>query len=318
MYIMRGDGIMKNLRLPAIVLIIMFLLPFCACRSEGTASEDSVTTGKSDIFRFEDYESSEVFNIEKVGLSEGLESKCTSYRFTYLSDGLKINAYISIPNELAKTQTSGKCLMYNHGGNRNYGILEKDTTANACIFCGRIVVASQYRGCGGSEGTDRFGGDDLNDVIRLIDLCEMNFSFIDMDDFCVMGASRGGVMTYEAARQDDRIKRIIGFGALTDMFDAYESRDDMKKVLTDTIGCTPQENPDEYKKRSVVYWADEIDIPVLLIHSKGDKQVPYRQAQTLYTKLKDHIDCRLITHDDDNHCVIQKEDIAAIREWLNN
>ena len=35
-------------------------------------------------------------------------------------------------------------------------------------MCDRIVVGSQYRGGGGSEGKDEFGGDDLNDVINAI------------------------------------------------------------------------------------------------------------------------------------------------------
>ncbi len=294
--------------------IILIIVSLTACRSENTDPAE-----KSDIYHFENYENSEVFNIKKVDLSEDLAAICTSYQFTYLSDGLKINAYISIPNALAQTQKPGKCLMYNHGGNRDYGKLEKETTASACALCGRIVVASQYRGCGGSEGNDQFGGDDLNDVIRLIDLCENRFSFIDMDDFCVLGASRGGVMTYPAARKDNRIKRIIAMSAVTDLFDCYESSDDdMKQVLIETIGCTPQENPEEYKMRSAVYWADEIKIPVLIIHSKGDQRVSYSQAEDLYMKLKNNIECRFISHDDNNHCVPQQEDIAAIREWLNS
>lgn len=312
---------MKTRKAIGIILTVMLVfLSFTACRSENTdpTEEPSVsTTAKSDIYCFEDYESSEVFNIKKVDLSEELAKKCTSYRFTYLSDGLKINAYLSVPNALVQTQKPGKCLMYNHGGNRDYGKLTKETTASVCTLCDRIVVASQYRGCGGSEGSDRFGGDDLHDVIRLTDLCEKAFSFIDMEDFCVLGASRGGVMTYPAARQDSRIKRIIAMSAVTDLFDCYESRDDMKEVLTETIGCTPQENPEEYEKRSAVYWADEIRVPVLFIHSKGDQQVSYRQAEALYTKLKDHTDSLFISHDDDTHCVPHEEDFAAVREWLS-
>ena len=131
-----------------------------------------------------------------------------------------------------------------------------------------------------------------------------------MDDFCVLGASRGGVMTYPAARQDSRIKRIIGMSAVTDLFDSYESRDDkMKRVLIETVGCTPQENPEEYKKCSAVYWANEIRVPVLLIHSTGDQQVPYRQAEELYTKLNDHTECRLAVN---NSRVFQIKSIAII------
>ena len=138
-----------------------------------------------------------------------------------------------------------------------------------------------------------------------------------MDDFCVIGASRGGVMTYPAARKDSRIKRIIALSAECDLFEAYEARDDMKTVLEETIGYTPEEKPEEYEKRPAVYWADEIKIPVLMFHAKQDKQVPYSQAENLYTKLKDSTDCTLITYDDDSHSEVKPEDYQTIRDWLN-
>ena len=226
-----------------------------------------------------DYESGEVFDFEKVNLSEDLSQKCCSYKFTYMSDGYKIKGYISIPNSSIESQELTKCVLYNRGGNRDFGKLQDDTTAYICALCNRIVIASQYRGGGGSEGQDQFGGDDLNDVIKLIDLCENTFSFIDMDDFCVVGVSRGGMMTYMAARQDNRIKKIIAASAVTDLFEEYERRKDMNDVLIETIGCTPQENPAEYEKRSAIYWYDEIKIPVMIIHSENDKQASYQAAK---------------------------------------
>ena len=43
---------------------------------------------------------------------------------------------------------------------------------------GMICVATNYRGCGNSEGTDEFGGDDVDDVTKIVDLCE-EFDYID-------------------------------------------------------------------------------------------------------------------------------------------
>ena len=298
----------------SVCILISLLLMLTILSSCGTNKQGKPEAGG--IYAFEDYESGEVFDISKVDLRDELDQVCVSYRFTYLSDGLKIKAYISIPLSAIESQEPSKCLMYNHGGNRDYGKLKDETTANVCALSGRVVVASQYRGVGGSEGEDHFGGDDLNDVIKLIDLCENSFTFIDMDDFCVAGASRGGVMTYPAARQDKRIKRIIAISAVSDLFESYEAREDMHDVLEETIGCTPQENPAEYEKRSAVYWADEITVPVLMIHSKQDAQVSYSQAEELYGKLKDVTDCTLITHDDDVHG-LHKEDYETIRKWLD-
>lgn len=316
---------MKSKRILSVLLTsALAVLAFAACQSddssqasESSNSEAETTAAKSVLYDIKSYENSEVSDIVKVNQGGKYDDTCTTYKFNYLSDGLKIEGYMSIPLSFEKTQKPGKCVMFNHGGNRNFGKLENNTTAPICAVCDRIVVASQYRGCGGSEGEDHFGGDDLNDVIKLIDLCEKHFSFIDMDDFCVIGASRGGVMTYPAAKKDSRIKRIVALGAVSDLFSSYEARDDMKTVLKETIGFTPDENPEEYKKRSAVYWAEEIKVPVLMFHAKLDKQVPYSQTENLYAKLKNTTDCTLITYDDDSHAEIKPQDYKTLRDWLN-
>lgn len=295
-----------------IAAALSIVLTIAACRPLDASPHE-----KGDIYRFEDYENEDIFNIEKISLSAELAQKCDSYKFTYMSDGYAVKGYISIPSAPARTREPGKCVLFNRGGNRNTGMLDDSVTSKVCAACGRIVIASQYRGSQGSQGADRFGGDDLNDVIKLIDLCENHFSFVDMDDFCAAGVSRGGMMTYMAARRDNRIKRIIAVSAVSDLFESYEARDDMKTVLLETIGCSPQDNPSEYEKRSAIYWYDEIKVPVLMIHCRQDKQVSYSQAEALYEKLKDVTDCTFISHDDDAHGVLHAEDFTAINDWLN-
>lgn len=295
-----------------ILSVLIVLLSLTACNFTNQTVES-----KKDIYRFEDYANDEVFDVEKVSLNDNLAEKCSTYKFTYLSDGYKIKAYISIPVSAINSQKSAKCLMYNRGGNANIGLLDDNTTANICSACDRIVIATQYRGADGSEGKDEFGGKDLNDVIKLIDLCEKNFTFIDMDDFCVAGVSRGGMMTYMSARQDSRIKRIISVSGVSDLVQAYEARENMKDLLNNSIGYTPQKNPAEYEKRSAICWYDEIKIPVLIIHSTQDKMVPYEQAEEIYNKLKNTTECRMITHNDDVHG-IHTEDFKTINKWLNN
>ena len=97
-------------------------------------------------------------------------SKYVSYRFFYTSDDLKIEAFLSAPIDLLGKKKS-PCLIYNHGGNRSYGALKNVETTYYAYQFHMICVASNYRGCGKSEGTDAFGGDDVHDVIHLLDLC---------------------------------------------------------------------------------------------------------------------------------------------------
>ena len=293
-----------------LTLISALILSLTACSASAPIQIEN------SIYDFEKYESDEVFDIEKVETDAKTERTCVTYQFRFLSDSYKIKAYISIPVSAIKSGEQSKCVLFCRGGNCNKGTLDESWTASICKACDRVAVAAEYRGTEGMQGDDQFGGNELNDVIKLIDLCENNFSFVDMDDFCVAGVSRGGMMTYMSARRDSRIKRIISVSGVCDLFRAYEERDDMKEVLKKRIGYTPQEQPEEYEKRSAVYWADEIGIPVLMIHSKLDEQVSYKQAEELYEKLKDTTDCTFITHDDDVHG-LHPEDLKTINEWLN-
>ena len=137
-----------------------------------------------------------------------------------------------------------------------------------------------------------------------------------MNDFCIAGVSRGGMMSYMTARTDSRIKGIIAISAVSDLEKAYEEREDMKNLLQNSIGGSPTDLPDEYKKRSAICWADEIKVPVLMIHSKLDEMVSYSQAESLNAEFeKNNLDCTFITYDDDIHG-LHNEDAEKINNWI--
>lgn len=278
------------------VIIVLLMIFVTVCDKEND-NLNIIFADTSSKFNFLSYESDDIYNIELLSLKE-----CATYKFKYTSDNYKIEGYISIPLECIENQIPTKCILYNRGGNSKIGLLDENYTEKICLETSRIVIASQYRGAGGNEGVDQFGGDDLNDVIKLIDLCENTFEFVDMNDFCSLGVSRGGMMTFMAARQDDRIKKIIAVSAVSNLIDAYNERDDMKTILNNYIGSSPDYLPKEYEKRSAIFWADEIKVPVLLIHSRYDESVSFYQSEALYEKLKENaVDCSLIIHEDSVH-----------------
>ena len=91
----------------------------------------------------------------------------------------------------------------------------------------------------------------------------------------------------------------------------------MKRLLNELIGGTPEELPKEYEARSAICWADEIDVPVLIFHSKGDARVSYEQAKAMASALHEAgKDCTFITYDDNVHGG-HKEDFEIIQSWLN-
>src|SRR5690606_21926257 len=86
---------------------------------------------------------------------------------TYASDGHAVSGYVV---QLKQHTTEGKrpLLVYNRGGNRDFGSIDSLQLFQKLLplaKAGYVVVASQYRG-----DADEFGGKDVDDVMRLIDL----------------------------------------------------------------------------------------------------------------------------------------------------
>ena len=154
----------------------------------------------------------------------------------------------------------------------------------------------------------------MNDVLKLIDFCE-EFAFVDMEQIYMMGVSRGGMMTYMAVREDSRIKKAVVISGLSDAFMAYATRTDMQEVFKELVGETPKSNPEEYQKRSAVYWAEEIKCPILIIHSKLDERVSFEQAEKMVEALEEAgKEYKFISYEDDVHG-LHPEDFSIIMEW---
>lgn len=258
----------------------------------------------------------EKIDLEKYEKQAGVDlSTYISYRFFYQSDDLKIEAFISAPIDLLGKKKS-PCLIYNHGGNREYGALENVETTFYAYQFHTICVATNYRGCGSSQGTDAFGGDDVRDVLHLIDLCQ-KLDYVDKDQINMFGVSRGGMMTYEALREDQRIHKAVVVAGVADCSMSYEERSDMQPLLQELIGGTLKQLPEEYEKRSAIAWADQINTPLLIFHTTGDDKVSIKQADKLVEQLKKYQkDYEYVTFDSNVHGDLRKTDVEKIRKWL--
>ena len=258
----------------------------------------------------------EKIDLEKYEKQAGVDlSTYISYRFFYQSDDLKIEAFISAPIDLLGKKKS-PCLIYNHGGNREYGALENVETTFYAYQFHTICVATNYRGCGSSQGTDAFGGDDVRDVLHLIDLCQ-KLDYVDKDQINMFGVSRGGMMTYEALREDQRIHKAVVVAGVADCSMSYEERSDMQPLLQELIGGTPKQLPEEYEKRSAIAWADQINTPLLIFHTTGDDKVSVKQADKLVEQLKKYQkDYEYATFDSNVHGELRNTDVEKIRKWL--
>lgn len=257
----------------------------------------------------------QIDSVRKINSTAASECGMNLYEITYFSDEYKVKGFVVVPEKMEKENASTKCIIYNRGGNGDYGKVISDEIVSVAQTFQCIVFASQYRGTSGCEGKDEFGGAELTDVTTLIDICQ-ECGLVDMEQLYMMGISRGGMMTYMTIRNDERIKKAVVISGIADLFMSCEERQDMLELCQNLIGSSPSEAPEEYQKRSATYWADQIKCPVLIIHSKEDEKVSFLQAEKMDECLSQAgIEHKLVTYEDGGHGIHQ-QDAQVISEWL--
>jgi len=198
---------------------------------------------------------------------------------TYLSDGLRVKGYLARPKE----GTGLPCVIFNRGGNREFGAL---SDARAALLLGRlarrgyVAVASQYRGVAGGEGVEEFGGAEIADVLNLVPLLE-TVPEADASRIGIYGWSRGGLMTYLALARSDRFKAAIVGAGVTDSFEGIEQRPEMEEFVYAQLVPDWETNREAaLEARSPLRWPEKLhkETPILLLHGSSDWRVDPTQA----------------------------------------
>ncbi|MGD6776747.1 alpha/beta hydrolase family protein [Sutcliffiella horikoshii] len=207
-------------------------------------------------------------------------------RLEYDSDGLNVVGFILKPEEVA-ADTKLPVLIFNRGGNQNDGMITTETLGYLSNWAsqGYVVLASQYRGNGGSEGKEEFGGSDVNDVLNLMNVAK-ELDYADEDHTVMLGLSRGGLMSYLGMKNNMNVKAVAVIGGISDLSNFYHSRKDVRPMLEDLVG-NPVDNSDAYAERSAVNWVNELDLPLLILHGEKDQRVPVTQVRELAKELKE-------------------------------
>lgn len=257
------------------------------------------------------------FIVEQKLVTE--DNQIEIYYITYMSDGLNVKGYLAQP----KAPGVYPALIYNRGGNREFGKL---TSASLQVYArmGFVAIGSQYRGNDGGEGKEQFGGNDVNDIMNLIPILK-NMDNVNPDKIAMVGYSRGGMMTYLACREQtlrgtSDIKAACTVGGVADLFINGESRSDMVRgVFIPLIGGTAQQLPEKYKARSATYWADQINVPLLIQHGGADWRVLPAESEKLSEELnklgKKH---KLIMYPGDDHGLsAHNHGLYEIFSWLS-
>ncbi|KAF5413017.1 MAG: Acylamino-acid-releasing enzyme [Candidatus Methanophagaceae archaeon] len=282
----------KNIAGLIAVVMIVSVVMFLGCvKGETPTPIPRTTDGSINWEKIQDFNllidsNGKISSSKKMDLDNEYKDTVECYRIRYLSDGLEVVGFILKPKQVDQKLP---VIIYNRGGNREFGKIDASKLKYLSYLSsnGYVVLASQYRGNDGGQGKEEFGGNDINDVLNLIPMAE-SLPFIDSDRIIMLGYSRGGLMTYLAISKSTKIKAACVVGGVTDIIQLYNEREQgMKNVLIELIGGTPTDKEAEYKKRSVYYWPEKINAPVLILHGEDDWKVQKSQAEKIANKLNE-------------------------------
>lgn len=243
-------------------------------------------------------------------------------KIKYLSDGLKVAGFIYKPKA-----TAGKkfpTIIFNRGGggeDAKIGPLNFNYLAEMHRYAseGFVVIASQYRGVDGAGGRDEAGGADTNDVMNLIPLAR-SLGYVDADKLFMWGYSRGAIMTLQAVRRGAPIRAAVVVGAPTDYF-SITADAGFLRFARETFPDFERRKDEHLRSRSAVYWADQINVPLLIVHGGADTPVTPRHALALARKMDEAGKLyELVVYAKDNHPVVfnAEDRLRRTVDWFKN
>jgi dipeptidyl aminopeptidase/acylaminoacyl peptidase len=237
------------------------------------------------------------------------------YLVTYGSQGLRVKGYLAVPD----SDTPLPAVIYCRGGIRRVGMVRKRRIL-ALAKRGYVVFAPFYRGNEGGEGREDFGGDDRYDLFHALTLVR-SLPEVKTGPIPLIGFSRGAIMAMLASAQCPHVGPVVIWGGVSDLWDTYEERVDLRRMLKRVVGH-PQKQADAYLQRSPARWAHLIHSPVLIIHGTMDMQVNVTHARKLAAALEQAgKDYDLELYEGRGHRFTRQEDehvLDGVFAWIAN
>lgn len=288
----------------------------CALSASGAQAAENGAVVERKAYDFPSYERAvETTDVENYADRAEYEKAVGDTKFEfeklkYLSDGLKVVAYVYRPR-----QTGGSkfpVIIFNRGsGPRGDIAPEMVAFFHRLASEGFVILAPMLRQSDGSEGRDEMGGADVSDLMNVLPLAK-SLAYVDANNMFMYGESRGGMMTYQAVRRGFPVNAAATFGAFTDAQELVDSHPKQYSpaVLKQVWPDYEERKGEIFKTRSAILWAEHLNVPLLIMHGGGDRSVNPEQSLNLARRLQQLGRVyELVVYAEDNHILSKnKED----------
>jgi len=256
-------------------------------------------------------------------------SNYSRYYVSYLSDGLKIYALMTVPNG-EKPPTGWPVIVFNHGyiPPNVYRTTERYIAyVDEIARSGYIVFRSDYRGHDRSEGTPggvytqpNYSIDVLNAVASL-----KRHPDADSNRIGMWGHSMGGYITLRAMVVSQDIKAgSIWAGVVAPYPDLFLRWNSGAQWTSPTPGSwvasleqsygSVETNPDFWRSISANAYVTDLAGPIQLHHGTADHDVPWEFSQILHDQMiQANLPAEFYIYEGDNHNVSVNFSVAMQR-----
>lgn len=271
-------------------------------KEEGHLFGVSLTAGKAVATVSYPVEPSEVYSID---LSTGKLDKLTSFNkkalenielsrpesFTYKSvDDWTVHGWIMKPVGFEERKKYPLILEIHGGPHTMYA----NTYFHEMQMLAAQGFAVLYVNPRGSHGYGQqfvdavrgdYGGKDYEDLMAAVDYALETFDFIDETRLGVTGGSYGGFMTNWIVGHTNRFKAAVTQRSISNWISFY-GVSDIGYYFNEWQHLLDKNDFEGLWKISPLRYADQIETPLLILHSEEDLRCPIEQAEQLYIALK--------------------------------
>jgi len=209
-----------------------------------------------------------------------------------------------------------------HGGPQGSSNNSWSTRWNPAVFAGAGygLVAVDFHGSTGYGQAfedairNNWGGWPLEDLQKGLKAATDQYSWLDADNACALGASYGGyMMNWFEGKWPDRFKCIVQHDGV---FDARAMAYETEELWFDEWehgGKAYYEDPQAFEKWNPVNYVQNWKTPMLVITGEKDFRIPYTQGLATFTALQRRgIPSRLVVNPNENHWVLKPNNS---RQW---
>ncbi|OLS33683.1 S9 family peptidase [Bacillus sp. MRMR6] len=206
------------------------------------------------------------------------------------ADGWKVQGWLMKPIGFEKGKKYPLLLEIHGGPHAMYGNTFMNEFQMLAAKGYAVLYVNPRGGHGyGQEFVDAvrgdYGGGDYQDLMRAVDYVLEKFDFIDADKLGVTGGSYGGFMTNWIVGHTNRFKAAVTQRSISNWISFY-GVSDIGYYFTEWQIGTDLSDIQTLWKHSPLAYVNQVDTPLLILHSEKDYRCPIEQAEQLFIALK--------------------------------